>query len=137
MFISPAYAQQAGGGMGFDPITFLPLILIFVVFWFLLIRPQQKKMKQHQSMLGALRRGDKVVTGGGIIGTITKVSSDDAELTVQIAENVKVKVIRATITDVLNKPLPATAAKEPPKPANTDEDGADKKTSLLGKLGLK
>ena len=66
MFISPAYAQAAGGGGG-DPImTFLPIVLIFVVFYFLLIRPQQKKMKAHREMIGALKRGDKVLTSGGI-----------------------------------------------------------------------
>ena len=84
MFISPAYAQAAGasgGGEAFQ--AFLPLILIFVVFYFLLIRPQQKKMKQHREMLAAVRRGDKVITGGGIIGTVTKVENDE-ELTVEI-----------------------------------------------------
>ena len=85
MFISPAYAQDAGGG-GLGGIeALLPLVLIFVVFYFLLIRPQQKKMKQHKEMLGAIRRGDKVVTGGGIIGAVTKVAND-GELTVEIAE---------------------------------------------------
>ena len=70
MFISTAYAQTGGApGGAFDLVSFLPLILIFVVFYFLLIRPQQKKMKEHRSMLDALRRGDRVVTGGGIVGT--------------------------------------------------------------------
>jgi preprotein translocase subunit YajC len=132
MFIWPAYAQQGSGGAGFDPMMFLPIILIFVVFWFLLIRPQQKKMKEHQAMLGALRRGDKVVTGGGIVGTITKVSADDSELTVEIAENVKVRVLRSTISNVLSKTEPA-AGRAPSKPA---EEG-EKKSSLLGRLGLK
>ena len=96
MFISEAFAQTAGGaGAGGAFQAFLPLILIFVVFYFLLIRPQQKKMKQHREMLDAIRRGDKVVTGGGIMGTVTKVDSD-TEVTVEIAKDVKVKVQRST-----------------------------------------
>ena len=104
MLISPAYAQAAApaGGAGFDIVSFLPLILIFVVFYFFLIRPQQKRMKEHKAMVQALRRGDRVVTAGGIIGTVTKVI-DDAEVQVEIAENVKVRVMRATITDVISK----------------------------------
>ena len=108
MFISPAYAQAAGaagGGEAFQ--AFLPLILIFIVFYFLLIRPQQKKMKQHREMLAAVRRGDKVITGGGIIGTVTKVENDE-ELTVEIATDVKVKVQRGTISAVLNRTEPVS-----------------------------
>ncbi|MDP6788399.1 MAG: preprotein translocase subunit YajC [Rhodospirillales bacterium] len=108
MFVSPAYAQAAaGGGSGFEAL--LPLVLIFVVFYFLLIRPQQKKMKQHKEMLGAVRRGDKVVTGGGIIGTVTRVV-DDNELSVEIAKGVRVKVQRATISGILAKTEPAKGA---------------------------
>ena len=80
----------------------LPLILIFVVFYFLLIRPQQKKIRQHLDMVKALRRGDRVVTGGGIIGTIYRVV-DDKEVIVEIAENNRVRVVRSTIADVLAK----------------------------------
>jgi preprotein translocase subunit YajC len=108
MFISTAYAQ--GTGM-FDQnalIQFLPLILIFVVFYFLLIRPQQKKAKDHRTMLDALRRGDRVVTGGGIIGTIARVDSPE-EVVVDIAEGVRVRVLRSTITSVLAKPDPGAA----------------------------
>lgn len=111
MFVSAAYAQAAGAasaaGGGIE--AFLPLILIFVVFYFLLIRPQQKKMKQQREMLVALRRGDKVVTGGGFIGTVTKVDSE-TEVTVEIAEGVRVRVVRGTIADVLSKPDPAAAS---------------------------
>ena len=104
MFVTPAYAQDAaGGGGGIE--AFLPLILIFVVFYFLLIRPQQKKMKAHKNMLGALRRGDKVVTGGGIIGTVTKVI-DDNEVSVEIADGIKVRVQRSLISSVLSKTEP-------------------------------
>mgnify|MGYP001027665167 CR=1 FL=1 len=87
---------------GFDIMSFLPLIMIFVIFYFLLIRPQQKKMKEHQAMLAAVRRGDKVVTSGGLIGTVSKVNSD-TEVLVEIAENVKVRVVKAMISEVLSK----------------------------------
>ncbi len=132
MLISPAYAQGLFGGGG-DLFSFMmPLVLIFVVFWFLLIRPQQQKMKKHQAMLAALKRGDRVITGGGIIGTITKVSADDTELTVEIADQVKVKVLRATVTESLTKPEPAVA-----KPAAGAASGEQGKGGFLEKLGLR
>jgi preprotein translocase subunit YajC len=111
MLISTAYAQ----GLGiFDNqnalIQFLPLILIFVVFYFLLIRPQQRKAKDHKVMLDALRRGDRVVTGGGIIGTVARVDGAE-EVSVDIAEGVRVRVLRSTISSVLAKPNP-TATRE-------------------------
>lgn len=84
----------------------MPIILIFVVFYFLLIRPQQKKMRDHREMLGAMRRGDKVVTGGGIVGQVVKVGEDD-QITVEIADEVRVKIVRSTVTTVLSKPQPA------------------------------
>jgi len=108
MWISTAYAQ--GTGM-FDQnalIQFLPLILIFVVFYFLLIRPQQRKAKDHKTMLDALRRGDRIVTGGGIIGTVARVDSPE-EVTVDIADGVRVRVLRSTISSVVAKPDPAAA----------------------------
>ena len=86
---------------------FLPLILIFAIMYFLLIRPQQKKMKQHQNMVEALRRGDQVITQGGVIGTVSKVK-EDGELEVEIAEGVKVRVVKSTIAQVLNKTEPAS-----------------------------
>jgi preprotein translocase subunit YajC len=88
--------------------SLLPLLLIFVVFWFLLIRPQQKRMKDHTAMIGALRRGDVVVTGGGMIGKIVKVV--DNEVTVELADNVRVRVVRGTITEVRSKTEPANDA---------------------------
>lgn len=100
MFISPAYAQAGGGFGGME--SLLPLVLIFVVFYFLLIRPQQKKQKQHREMLGELRRGDRVVTAGGVIGLITRVNSD-SEITVEISEGVRVKVVRSMVSDVIAK----------------------------------
>jgi preprotein translocase subunit YajC len=128
MLISTAYAQTPGGGF-FDQtamVQFLPLVLIFVVFYFLLIRPQQKKQKDHRSMLEALRRGDRVVTGGGIVGTVSKVVSNE-EVEVDIAQGVRVRVLRSTISSVLAKPDPSAA-----REAARDKDkaaagtGADK-----------
>ncbi|HEV7994888.1 MAG TPA: preprotein translocase subunit YajC [Stellaceae bacterium] len=112
MLISTAYAQGTGlsGLMGNQStlIQFLPLVLIFVVFYFLLIRPQQRKAKDHRATLDALRRGDRVVTGGGIIGTVVRADSPD-EVVVDIAEGVRVRAVRSTITSVLAKPDPAAA----------------------------
>jgi len=85
---------------------FVPLILIFLIMYFLLIRPQQKKMKEHQAMVAALRRGDQVVTQGGMVGKVVKVK-DDGELEVEIAEGVKVRVIQNTIANVVSKTEPA------------------------------
>ena len=85
----------------------IPLILIFGIMYFLLIRPQQKKMKEHQTMLGALRRGDQVITQGGIMGKVTKVKDDSSEVEVEIAPGVNVRVVKATITSVVNKTVPA------------------------------
>jgi preprotein translocase subunit YajC len=84
---------------------FIPLILIFAIMYFLLIRPQQKKLKQHQAMVASLRRGDQVVTAGGLIGKVSKIK-DDAEVEVELAEGVKVRVVRSTIGQVLNKTEP-------------------------------
>lgn len=85
----------------------MPILLIFVIMYFLMIRPQQKKVKEHKAMVAALRRGDQVVTSGGMIGKVTKVG--EGELEVEIAQNVRVKVVRATITQVLSKTEPAEA----------------------------
>ncbi|MFQ5971411.1 MAG: preprotein translocase subunit YajC [Alphaproteobacteria bacterium] len=109
MLITPAFAQVAGGGDGSLFVSLMPLFLIFAVFYFLLIRPQQRKAKQHREMLGQLRRGDRVITGGGIIGTVTRVKPEDPELTVEIADGVRVLVARGTISSVLSKPEPARA----------------------------
>ena len=133
MLISTAFAQDAAVGGESGLISILPLVLIFVVFYFLLIRPQQKKMKAHRAMVDALRRGDRVVTGGGILGLVTKVVND-TEVQVEIADNVRIKVLRHTITEVLSKPEPAGKSKaEPGKPAN--DPGGEKKSLLGGLLG--
>ena len=100
MFISPAYAQAGDAGGGFA--TILPLVLIFAVFYFLLIRPQQKKAKVHREMLGSIVRGDRVITGGGIMGKVTKVVNDQ-ELAVEIAEGIKVRVQRSMVAGVISK----------------------------------
>ncbi len=108
MFATPAYAQAAGGGAAGALTSFVPLILIFAIMYFLLIRPQQKKVKEHKAMVAALRRGDLVITQGGIIGKVVKVKDDD-EVEVEIAEGVKVRVLRATIGQVLSKTEPAAS----------------------------
>ena len=137
MLISEAWAQGAGGGGGDIFSMMFPLLLIFAVFYFLLIRPQQKKMKEHREMLVAVRRGDKVVTGGGIIGTVSKVISDD-EIQVEIAEGVKVKIARSTLASVMSKTEPVKDSGETKKPeAANDSDGREEKKeggSLLGRL---
>jgi preprotein translocase subunit YajC len=125
MWISTAYAQGTGIFDQNALVQFLPLILIFVVFYFLLIRPQQRKAKEQKSMLDALRRGDRVVTGGGIIGTVARVDNPE-EVVVEIAENVRVRVVRSTITSVLAKPDPAAA-----------REAARQKTETRAKVGTK
>ena len=110
MFSSPAYAQAAagpGGGAYAGLIQFVPIVAIFVIFYFLMIRPQQARAKVHRAMLDAVKRGDEVVTAGGIIGRVTKVS--DAELEVEVAPNVRHRVVRGTLAEVRTKPLPAAA----------------------------
>jgi len=105
MFATPAYAQAAGGGAAAFG-SFVPLILIFAIMYFLLIRPQQKKLKDHQKMVSNVRRGDQIVTQGGLIGKISKVK-DDNEVEVEIATGVKVRVVKTTIAQVLSKTEPA------------------------------
>jgi|SRR5579863_3431219 len=124
MFATAAYAQTQSPsssssflGNG-NLVQFAPLVLIFVVFYFLLIRPQQQRQKQTRSMLAALRRGDRVVTAGGIIGTVAKVINDN-EVAIDIADNTRVRVVRSTITQVLAKTEPAGKSKEKP---DADED---------------
>jgi len=107
MFATPAYAQAAGDeGSSSFLVSMFPLILIFVIFYFLLIRPQQKRAKEHKLTVSNLRRGDQVVTAGGVMAKVTKVI-DDNEIEVEIAQGVKVKLVRSTISGVLSKPEPA------------------------------
>jgi preprotein translocase subunit YajC len=105
MFATPAYAQAAGGASAFT--SFVPLILIFAIMYFLLIRPQQKKAKEHTNMVKALRRGDQVVTAGGLIGKVVKVKESN-EVELEIATGVKVRVVQSTIGQVLTKTEPVS-----------------------------
>jgi preprotein translocase subunit YajC len=110
MFISPAFAQSAGPAGDSSQallVQFLPFILIIGVFYFLLIRPQQKRMKAHQQMITNLKKGDTVVTSGGLIGKLKSVQDD--EVRVELAPNVDVRVVRSTISDVRGKTEPAPA----------------------------
>ena len=109
MFATPAYAQAAAGGAAGGLLGFVPILLIFVIMYFLMIRPQQKKVKEHKAMVGALRRGDHVVTSGGMIGKVVKVDEQKGELEVELAPNVKVRVVRSTIAQVTSKTEPAEA----------------------------
>jgi preprotein translocase subunit YajC len=110
MFATPAFAQaaaapSAGGALGS---MLIPMVMVFGIMYFLIIRPQQKQVKAHKAMIEALRRGDQVVTQGGIVAKVTKVM-EDGMVEVEIADGVKVKVLRHTITTVLNKTEPAAA----------------------------
>jgi preprotein translocase subunit YajC len=104
--ITPAFAQGTPAAGGSDMILqFVPFILIFVIMWFLIIRPQQRRVKAHQEMIKNVRRGDTVVTSGGIVGKVTKVT-DDPEIEVEIADGVKVKLMRGMISDVRTRGEP-------------------------------
>ncbi|PCH80135.1 MAG: preprotein translocase subunit YajC [Hyphomicrobiales bacterium] len=109
MFVTPAFAQAAGGASGgFDITQLLPLVLIFVVMYFLIIRPQQKRAKVHKEMIKNVRRGDTIVTNGGLIGKVSKVDDDNSELSVEIAEGVKVRISRPMIAEVRAKGEPVS-----------------------------
>jgi preprotein translocase subunit YajC len=110
MFVTPAYAQSLqslfGGGEGGSMVmSLMPLILIIVIMYFLVLRPQQRKVKVHQDMVKALRRGDTVITNGGLVGKVTKVVDDDY-IEVEIADGVRVRQIRSMVTDVRAKSEP-------------------------------
>jgi preprotein translocase subunit YajC len=112
LFITPAYAQAAGAPGAGDFIgMILPLVLIMGVFYFLLIRPQQRKMKEHQEMLKKVGKGDTIITTGGLIGRVVKVI-DDRELQVEVGENVKVRILRTGIADVRAKGEPVKSEAE-------------------------
>ncbi len=109
MFISPAFAQVAPAGGGDPLLTMLaPMVIVFGIFYFLVIRPQQKKIKEHREKLNAVRRGDRVVTAGGVIGKVTHVRDDEAEI--EIAPNVRIRVVKNTLADVTEKTDPVTPA---------------------------
>lgn len=124
MLITEAFAQApgpAGDGSGML-MQFFPLILIFAIMYFLLIRPQNKRMKEHREMVAALRRGDTVVTSGGIIGKVSKIV-DDNTVTLEIADGVRVQIVRSTISEVRSKGEPAAV---PAKAEKADEEKPDK-----------
>ncbi|RDE09302.1 preprotein translocase subunit YajC [Pelagibacterium lacus] len=106
MFVTPAYAQTGAAPSGMDFISsFIPIILLIVIFWFLIFRPQQKRMKAHQAMLASVKRGDTIVTNGGVVGKVTK-AVEGEDLEVEIAQGVKIKVVRTMIADVRTKTEP-------------------------------
>lgn len=105
MFITPAFAQGVPGGGSDFMLQLVPILLMFVIFYFLLFRPQQQRAKQHREMVGNIRRGDTVVTAGGIIGKVTKVR-DDNEIEVEIADQTRVRVVKATVAEVRAKGEP-------------------------------
>lgn len=103
MFISTAYAQTAaaGGDVQSGLMGMLPLLLMFVVMWFVLIRPQMKKAKEHKAMIAALSKGDEVVTGGGLLGKVTKIG--DSNISIEVAEGIEVQLLRSAVQQVLPK----------------------------------
>lgn len=107
MFASPAYAQAAAPGGAGALMQFAPLILIFVIMYLLMIRPQQKKMKAHRAMVEALKKGDNVITQGGVIGKVVAVRDDEVE--VEIAQGVRIRVVRGTVAQVVTRTPPAAA----------------------------
>jgi preprotein translocase subunit YajC len=111
MLITPAFAQAAPTGGAGDLLTgqfgmIIPLVLMFVIFYFLLIRPQQKRLKDHQELIKNVRRGDTIVTTGGLVGKVTKAGDGDSEVEAEIAEGVRVKIVRSMIQDVRAKGEP-------------------------------
>ena len=114
MFVTPALAQAATGaapvGAGDLLMQFAPILLLVVIFWLLIFRPQQKRMKAHQAMIAAVTRGDTVVTNGGLVGKVTK-AVDGEDFEVEIAQGVRIKITRGSISDVRNKSTPATDSK--------------------------
>lgn len=111
MFETPAFAQAAAGPAAGSVglIAFIPYVAIFAIFYFLMIRPQQRRAKQHRELVAAAQKGDTVVTAGGLIGKIVRVMDADGEVEIEIAPSVKVRVVKATLSDVRNPKLPAAA----------------------------
>ena len=128
LLFSTAYAQATGapagggfGGLGQEIFLIVPII---AVFYFFMIRPQQRKMKEHRALIAGVRRGDRVVTGGGLIGQVTKVISD-GEVQIEIAEGVRVRVVRSTITEVLSKTAAADSRSDDTA-ASSDKEKKDR-----------
>jgi preprotein translocase subunit YajC len=118
MFITPAFAQDGAGGASGALIQLVPFLLIFVILYFMIIRPQQKRVKEHRDMIAAIRRNDVVVTSGGIIGKVVRVTND-TELRLEIADGVQIRVVKGTIAEVRSKTEPV---REKPKPQEEEED---------------
>ena len=118
-----AFAQAAPGAFDYLNSLLIPTMLIIGIMYFLMIRPQQKRLKEHQAMVAAVRRGDTVVTSGGIIGKVAKV--DDQELQVEIAEGVKIKILRSTISEVRGKGEAATSPKAKDKDKEKDKAASE------------
>jgi len=126
MWITEAYAQAAAGGPGGMLGGLLPLVAIIPIFYFLVWAPQRKRMKEHKAMIGAVKRGDRIVSAGGIIGVISKVV-DESEVQVEISEGVKVRLLRSSINDILNRSEPAKASQDnAPEKAEKSEKGEKK-----------
>jgi preprotein translocase subunit YajC len=111
MFETPAFAQAAtgpaAGSVGL--IAFVPYVAIFAIFYFLMIRPQQQRAKAHRTLVEGAQKGDTVVTGGGLVGKVTRVFETEGEVEIELAPNVKVRAVKATLADVRNAKLPAAA----------------------------
>jgi len=105
MNFTPVYAQAVGGGATDLITSFFPIILLIIIFWFFIFRPQQKRAKAHQEMLSSVRRGDVIVTTGGLVGKVIKVR-EDSDLDVEVSQGVKVKIVRTMIADIRTKPEP-------------------------------
>lgn len=121
MLISTAWAQSAApAAQGDFFLSLVPMVAIFGIMWFLLIRPQQKKMKAHREQVASTRRGDRVVTGGGLIGTVVRIDEDNDEIIVELAEGVRVRAVRSTLMDVRSKTEPVGGA------ANDDSKNSKK-----------
>src|SRR5581483_10848801 len=134
MWISEAFAQDAAkpsGGADSFLTGILPLILIFVVFWFLLIRPQQKRMMEHKALIAAIKKGDEVMTAGGIVGKVTKAHETSPTVEVEIADNVRVQIARGQIAGLWN---PQAAMPGQPGAAPGQQPANDGRPSLLKKL---
>jgi preprotein translocase subunit YajC len=130
MWISQAFAQDAAKSTGTDSFLtgILPLILIFVVFWFLLIRPQQKRMKEHKALIAAIKKGDEVMTAGGIVGKVIKAHESSPTVEVEIADNVRVQIARGQIAGLWNPhAMPQPGAAPGQQPANDGKPGLLKK----------
>lgn len=114
MFITPAYAQAASGGPAGDTSFILMMLVVMGIFYFLLIRPQTQRQKEHRELVSRVRRGDTVVTSGGMVGKVTRVTDNSDEIEVELADNLKVRVIKSTLMDVRSKGEPVKDAGSSP-----------------------